>query len=200
MQNEQAPILVDEPLFFSEAHKLILILLISVCLLIGGWFCWTSYLSHQEEEVHRQSVLAKSPEEKRKVADQNKGTAQAAFIYLNLAHAALESKPQEALDLYEIVIAQYPHHLLVNAAQLGKGKALEQLQKPQEAMAVYQKIAQVKKGDAYVPLAILNLSRLQLAQGQWTEARQSLQDLLIGYSDYAIEAKERLKMIPEKKS
>ncbi len=200
MQHEQAPILVDEALFSTAMQKFILALLTASFLVLGGWFLWSAHLSNLEQEVHRAFVEAKSPEEKRKVADQNRGTEQAALIYLNLANAALDTKPQEALELYEAFLLRDEHHCLANAARLGKAKALELMQKSEEALTVYQKITQTKKGDIYIPLALLNLSRLQVAQGKESEARQSLQELLIGYADYATEAKERLKMIPEKKS
>ncbi len=200
MQHEQAPILVDETLFSSTVQKLILALLTASFLVIGGWFLWSAHLSNREEKTRLAFMTAKSPEEKRKVADQNRGTDQAALIYLNLANAALDAKPQEALELYDAFLLRNEHHRLANAARLGKAKALELTQKADEALTVYQKITQTKKADIYIPLALLNLSRLQVAQGKESDARQSLQDLLVGYADYATEAKERLKMIPEKKS
>ena len=200
MQHESAPTLVDEPFFSSGIQKLTLGLLIVSGGVIAAFLLWSSYLSSREESVHLAFVAAKSPEEKQKIADENKTTVQAALIYLNLAHAALDEKPQDALHLYDSFLTHHQDHLLANAAYLGKAKALETLQKPQEALLVYQTIVKSKKVDAYVPLALLSLSRLHAAQDQVAEARQNLQDLLIGYADYATEAKERLKMLPEHKS
>ncbi|MES2310483.1 MAG: tetratricopeptide repeat protein [Verrucomicrobiota bacterium] len=200
MQHDQAPILIDEPLFTSATQKLILVVLASLILVAGIWFFLSEQASRREDQAHLAFISAKSSTEKRQVADQYSGTQQSALIYLQLANESLDTKPQEALDLYESFLKKYGNHLLKNAAALGKAKALESLQKPQEAMAVYQSIVQTKPADTYVPVALLNLSRLQVAQGQVAAARQSLQDLITRHAEYAAEAKERLKSLPEIKS
>jgi tetratricopeptide (TPR) repeat protein len=200
MQHEQAPILIDEPIFSSAIQKLILVTLVSLSVVAGIWFFWSAQVSRREDQAHLAFVSAKTAAEKRAVADQYAGSQQSALIYLELANDSLDAKPQEALEIYEAFLKNHEHHLLRNAAALGKAKALESLQKSQEAIAVYQTIAQSKPADTYVPLALLNLSRLQLAQGKVGEARQSLQDLLTRHAEYATEVKERLKALPESKS
>lgn len=196
MQKDSNPIVVDEPLFSSEVQKMILISLVALSLIGGGWFFWSTYLNHLESKMHEALILAKTPEEKKKVADAHPGTHQAFLFYLELAHESLKTNSQEALDLYETALKKNPQHPLANAALMGKAQALEKLNKAPEALAIYQSLAQKTDG-LYGPQALLQVVRLQSSQGQNAQARQNLLDLMTRYPDYTNEAKERLKRIPE---
>lgn len=199
MQNESTPVFVDETIFSSEVQKIIFIVITALIVLGGGWWGWGVYTSHREDEAHLAIVAAKTPEEKRKVADLYSGTKQAAITYLELAHASLDAKPQEALELYDFYLKKYSHHPLSSSARFGKAKALEKLNQPQEALQVYQSLTQ-GESHLFTAQSLVQLARIQSEQGQGASARQTLQDLMTRFPDYTAEAKEKLKSIPETKS
>ena len=114
------------------------------------------------------------------VADNYKGTQAAADALFALAQlAAQENNWEAALDNFTQYVNEYgDNYLSGSAAMMGRATALENLNKRDEAAAIYDEVANRKDANFASEFALLDAARCYVATGDTKTARDRYQRVI----------------------
>jgi predicted negative regulator of RcsB-dependent stress response len=169
-------------------------------ILLGGFGYYYYQLNEREQEetdARAQLVLAKTPADMVKVADQFPQTTQAALALIDAADASYAGKDYDgALKDYQRVIAseQAPVELR-DSAQVGIGSTQEASGKPEDAIRSYLAVAQKGSHSPFAPFAYHAVAQIYEARKDKDDELRILQQTLQlgGDSPFVKEAEARLK-------
>ena len=154
----------------------------AVALLALGFAGWSIHESQQAKNAAAASALfdaAKTDADYLKVIDTYPGSSAAANAYLLLGRAKYNAKDYAgAAQAWRDFAAKFPKHPLVPDALSGEASALEAQGKPEEARAMYQRVATSYQSSYVAPLARISEAELLLAQGKKDEAKHVYEDVI----------------------
>jgi predicted negative regulator of RcsB-dependent stress response len=142
----------------------------AIVLLLGG-FGYYYYQINQRETLEAQArdvlLLAKSPEDFIKVADQFPNTDQATLSLVTAATLSFNKKDYDsAAKTYQRIIGEPgTNPLLRDSAQLGLASSLEAAGKIDDAIGAYLAVARRGKDSPYAPFAYTAAARLYEQKG-----------------------------------
>jgi predicted negative regulator of RcsB-dependent stress response len=178
--------LLETEVFWAKYKTPILIGIIAI--LLGAAAVAAFWLYKQQRDSAAAIALSQAKDEAayQKVINEHGGSAAAASAYIFLAND--QRKKQNFAGSNETLqkfISKYPKHELVTTAKMAVGANLESLNKPDEALETYRRIAADYPKSFNAPLAMLAQVPLLKAKGQVDQARQVCETVLTQFRDSA---------------
>lgn len=160
----------------------------------GYWL----YKQHRDSTAADALAKAKTPQELQNVTTQYSGTPAGATSYLLLAEQQRnEKKFAEANTTLQTFVDKNSKHELASSARMAMGANLESLGKPDEALAMYQRVSAGDPHGFNAPMALLAQVHLLKEKNQIDEARRICETILTQYRDSFVagEASRQLRML-----
>ena len=155
-----------------------LITLAAAALLVGGAFTFKQYRAAKIAGANQELLKASSLEELETVIAKYGNTKAGNAVRLRLAKAYYDaSKYEEALAAYDTCLRKGAPEGFAEIATLGRGHALEGLNRLDEALSVYQAFAKDNASHFLQPHATLGTARVLTMQGKKDEAKKLLENL-----------------------
>jgi len=180
--------------FERNAKKVI----VGCCLLFIIGIVWAFSSASQaarEETVALQVLEAKSAEDYLQVARKYTGTKRAAIAYIQAASLQNASADWNSLrDISREFLQKYPNHRAAYLMSMALGTALEALGQNQEAIAIYQEIAEKHPETFRAPEALFRAAEIMLKSDSSSEAKALFEKIIQLYpaSIWAGFARQRL--------
>src|ERR1041384_7616940 len=174
-----------ETRFFWERFKAQIAAVLVLALLgIVGFAGYTLYSQRREAAASAALADAKTVPDLRGVIERYGNTRAAANAYLLLADSQRnEKKFAEANATLQVFTDKYPKHELVTTARLAMAANLESMDKPDEALALYQRTAASYPNSFNAPLALLSQIHLLRAKNKVEEGRIVCEKILTDYRE-----------------
>lgn len=183
----------------NEIIGAVVFALAALTALAGYWF----YKQHRDATAADALAQAKTPAALQSVATQYGGTPAGATSYLLLAEQQRnEKKFAEANATLQTFVDKNSKHELASTARMAMGANLESLGKPDEALAMYQRVSAGDPHGFNAPMALLAQVHLLKEKKQIDEARRICETMLTQYRDSfaAGEASRQLRMLKPTKA
>ena len=176
--------LLETQVFWTKYKTPVLIGLIA--LIVGAVAFGAYWFYKQQRDSAAATALSTAKDEAayQKVINEHGGSPAAASAYIFLANE--QRKKQNFAGSNETLqkfVSNYPKHELVTTAKMATGANLESLNKPDEALETYRRIAADYPKSFNAPLAMLAQVPLLKAKGQVDQARQVCETVLTQFRD-----------------
>src|SRR2546423_4981296 len=173
---------VEARVFWLRFQKEIAAALIIIILAIVGFAGYRFYTYRRDATAAQLLGNAKTLQDYQAVMASYPGTPAGASAYLLLADKQRnEKKFAEANGTLQKFVDKYPEHDFVPTARLAMATNLESMGKDDEALAIYQQVAN-KHGNTYAgPLALISQVPLLKAKNRIDDARRVCEEILTKY-------------------
>jgi TolA-binding protein len=167
--------------------------LLTALVLLAGWGGYRFYTARQDAAAAALLASAKSAADFQKVISDYPSSSAAPSASLLLAdQQRKEQKFADANTTLQAFIKASPKHEFATTAKMAIAGNLESLGKPDEALAMYRRIAAENPRDFNAPLALLAEVHLLKQAGQVEEARRVCETVLTQYREsYASQEAQR---------
>jgi TolA-binding protein len=173
---------VEAQVFWLRFQKEIAAALIIVILAIVG-FAGYRFYTHQRNSTAAELLgKAKNPQDYQEVIARYPGTPAGASAYLLLAETQRNQKKfAEANTALQAFIDKHSEHDFVATAQLAMAANLESMGKNDEALTIYQQVANKYPNSYNAPLALISEVPLLKAKNRIEDARRVCEEILTKY-------------------
>src|SRR5256714_6598079 len=173
---------VEARVFWLRFQKEITAALIIVILAIVGFAGYRFYTHWRNSTAAELLGRAKNPQDYQEVITRYSGTPAGASAYLLLAETQRnEKKFAEANASLQAFIEKYPEHDFVPTARLAMAANLESMGKNDEALSIYQQVANNYPNTYNAPLALISEVPLLKAKNRIEDARRVCEEILTKY-------------------
>ncbi len=190
--------LLDTQLFLARHKAAILGGLLAVLLAVGAYGGYRWYAGHRDDAAAALLSQARGAADYEKLISEYRGAAAAPSAYLLLAAAQRkEQKLTEANITLKTFIDKNPKHEFITTAKMAMAANVEAMDKPDEALEMYRRLAADHPRSFNAPLALLAEVPLLKAKGDIEGARRVCETVLTQYRDSyaAAEATRHLRML-----
>jgi len=173
---------VEARVFWLRYQKEIAAALIVVLLAIIGFAGYRFYTNRRNATAAEMLGGAKTQAEYEAVIERYAGTSAGASAYLLLAQKQRDDKKfAEANATLQKFVENNPDHDFVPTARLAMAANLESMGKDDEALAIYQQVANKYPNTYDGPLALISQVPLLKAKNRIEEARRVCEEMLTKY-------------------
>jgi TolA-binding protein len=173
---------VEAQVFWLRFQKEIAAALIILILAIVGFAGYRFYTYRRNSTAAELLGKAKNPQDYQLVIAHYPGTPAGASAYLLLAEKQRnEKKFAEANTTLQAFIDKNPEHDFVPTARLGMAANLVSMGKNDEALSIYQQIANKHPNTYHAPLALISQVPLLKAKNRIEDARRVCEEILTKY-------------------
>jgi TolA-binding protein len=175
---------IDAHVFWFKYHKEIIAIVLVIIIGAIGFAGYRFYTARRDSTAATLLAKAKTPADYQQVIAQYPSTPAGASAYLLLGQAQrTERKFTESNATLQTFVQKQPKHELVPAARVAMGANFESLGKNDEALSIYQQVANNSAQSYEAPYAMICQVRLLKAKNQNDAARQLCEKILTDHSD-----------------
>ncbi len=192
---------VDAQVFWFKYHKEILALVLLAIVASIGYAGYRFYTARRDSAAAALLAKAKAPADYQQVIAQYPSAPAGASAYLLLGQAQRnEKKFAESNKTLDEFVRKHPKHELVPAARVAMAANDESLGRIDEALSIYQQVANGSAQNYEAPYAMISQVRLLRAKNQNDKAREVCEKILTEHSDsrWASEAMRQLRELTPK--
>jgi hypothetical protein len=157
-----------------------------IVVFLGGiaWGGYELYTNQRDSQGAAALAAARTPADFQKVITDFKDTPAGESAYLLLAEQQRNDKKyEESNATLQSFVDKFPKHLLRGQARMGIAANLEMMGKPDEALAMYQRIASDDSKGYIAPIAMISQVHIYREKNQLDDARRICESVLNQYKD-----------------
>jgi TolA-binding protein len=166
-----------------------------------GIHIYRGYRADLGERASMELVVADDASAFQAIVDQYADTSSAPAAMLGVgAENFAEGNYDAAFEAYTAFQNQYPDHPMVPAAQICKAQCRESDGRLDEAVDIIEAFIAESEGSYLIPIALMTKARCLEQAKDWTGARTSYEDLIVGYAEtpWATQGEGHLKLLNQK--
>jgi predicted negative regulator of RcsB-dependent stress response len=173
---------VKARVFWLRFQKEIAAALVILILAIVGFAGYRFYTYRRNSTAAELLGNVKTPQDYQEVINRYPGTPAGASAYLLLAERQRnEKKFAEANATLQMFVDKNPEHDFVPTARLAMAANLESMDKDDEALSIYQRVANKYPNTYNGPLALISQLPLLKAKNRTEDARKVCEEILTKY-------------------